>query len=724
MHQTLPRPQARALRAALPAAVILLSLIAAPSALRAAGALQYPPTERQEVVDDYFGTKVADPYRWLEASEDPKVQAWVDRQNALTTEYVAASGFRDAIKARLTELADYPKHGIPYERNGFFFSAHNSGLQNQFVHYVQKGLDGKARVLLDPNTLRADGTGSIDAFSLSRDARYLAYGVSWSGSDWQELYVRDVKTGKDLKDHIQHIKFTEPSWTTDGKGFFYSRQPAPGSVPAGDEHYYQKLYYHVLGQDPAKDRLLYERPDMKEAGFGPEVTEDGRYLVVQVWKGSAPETEILYMPLDGKTWELKPLRTGFDAAYEFLGAVGERFYLKTDRDAPRNRIVAVDPGRPEPENWTVVVPETRDVIEGAMMTNGKLAVSTLHNAHNLLHIYELDGTLFDQVELPTVGTVGFMSGLPGSEHFFFTFTSFVFPSTVYRYDFAARTVVEHGAPGIAVDRDAYVTRQVWCESKDGTKIPIFLAHRKDLCLDGTNPVLLYGYGGFNVTYTPTFSTSRLFWLENGGVYALAGLRGGGEFGEEWHSAGKLEKKQNVFDDYIAASEYLIDMGYTSPERLAIQGGSNGGLLTAAVELQRPELFGAVLVQVPVADMLRYHLFTVARFWIPEYGSSEDPEQFKFLHAYSPLHNVKPGTAYPATLITTADTDDRVHPGQAKKYAATLQAANASDKPILLRVETRAGHGGGKPISKQIEEQADIFSFLFRELGISPRYGAK
>jgi prolyl oligopeptidase len=699
----------------------LAALLLAGTAL--AGPFHYPETRKGTVVDDYFGTKVADPYRWLEDSESPEVRKWVEAENAYTRAYLDKTGDRGPIEKRLTELQNYERYGTPVERNGVLFYTYNSGLQNQSIWYVQDGLDGKPREFLDPNTLRDDGTAAVRDFSPSDDGRYVVYAVSYSGSDWEELHIREVATGKDLPGVIPNVKFTSPAWTADGKGFYYTHQPAPGTVPAGDEHYYMKVYHHDLGADPASDRLIYERPDMKEIIFDTEATDDGRWLVITASKGSADQDEVYVLPLDRPDATPTPLITGFDAAYRVIGTAGDRFLVRTNREAPRWRIVAVDPAHPEPSSWIEVVPQGADVIRSALVAGDRLVVATMHDAHSRLTLYALDGSSPHEVPLPTLGTIRMIRGRAGSNFLFFDFASFAYPSSVFRYDFEKGEAVAYRSPKVDFDASDFVVDQIWYESKDGTKVPMFLFHRKGIRLDGNNPTILYGYGGFNISETPFFSITPLFWVEQGGIFAVANLRGGGEFGEDWHHAGMLDKKQNVFDDFIAAARTLIDLGYTRTERLAIQGGSNGGLLVSAVEVQRPHLFGVVICQVPVADMLRYHRFTVARYWIPEYGSSENPKQFPFLYAYSPLQNVEPGVKYPATLITTADTDDRVHPGQVRKLAATFQADNVSDEPILLRVETRAGHGGGKPVAKRIEERADIFAFIFHEMGL-PLPGAK
>jgi prolyl oligopeptidase len=697
--------------------------ISAPSLLLAKG-FSYPNTRRTDQIDDYHGTRVADPYRWLEDSDSPEVKSWIDSENAFTRKYLERTELVNPIREQLKKRIDYVRYGIPDEENGVIFFTKNDGLQNQSPVYVQPGLRGEPRLLMDPNKLREDGTAAMTSRDVSPDAKYMAYCISLSGSDWQEMRVLDVATGQTLPDVLPNLKFSGASWTRDSKGFYYTRQPKAGTVAAGDEHYFPKLYYHRLGDDSERDAFIYDRPDMREAGLSPSVTDDGRFLVVTVWKGSAVQNEIYFAPLvSGQTApKLRSIFTGFDAAYDFIGSSGDRLYFNTDREAPNRKIVAMDVSKTKP-SMEPIIPESKDVITGASIVNHELWVETLHNAHSRLVAYKLDGTRIDDVQLPAIGSVSW-SGRPESDVVFVGFTSFLFPFTVYRFDFTNRTLVPVYEPHIDFDRAAYTTRQVWYESKDGTLVPMFLIHKKNIVLDGNNPVIMNAYGGFDISMTPYFSASRLFWLDQGGVLAVPNLRGGGEFGKAWHEAGMLEKKQNVFDDFIAAGEYLISNGYTSPKRLAIEGGSNGGLLTSAVETQRPDLFGAVIVQVPVADMLRYHLFTVARFWIPEYGSSDDPEQFKFLYTYSPLHHVKPGTNYPPTMVFTADSDDRVHPGQARKLAATLQADNASDHPMLISVETRAGHGGGKPISKVIDETADMYSFVMHELGMSLKNGDK
>jgi len=699
-----------------PLAAALAIAIVLPIAARAGSTLPYPQTKTVDQVDEFFGTKVNDPYRWLEDVDDPEVQAWVEAQNAVTHGYIEKIPYREQVAKRLTELLDYPRVGLPYEFGPWMFYSKNSGLQNQSVYYKQKGLNGTAETLLDPNTLSKDGTVSVSALSYSQDGKWMAYGLSQSGSDWQKLYVRETATNKDRSDVLDRCRFTSIAWLADGSGFYYSRYPDAGSVPKGDEEFWQRLYFHKLGDAQKKDRMVYERTDCKECGASAEVTDGGRWLIVHVWKGTAPENEIFVQRLQPAGGVLEPLFTGFDAGWNFIEASGDRLFFLTDKDAPRGRVVSVDmAGDRAPRT---VVAESGDVIGSAMLSNGHLVLSNIHNACSRMAVHDLDGKLLNEVKLPTLGTVAGLSGKPSDPDLYVSFTSFLFPTQNYRYDFKSGRLDLYQEATIDFDREAYVARQIFYESKDGTKVPMFLVHRRGIRLDGNNPTLLYGYGGFNQSMKPTFSTSRLMWLEQGGVFAMPNLRGGGEFGEEWHKAGTLERKQNVFDDFIAAAEWLVGHDYTRPDRLAIQGGSNGGLLTAACVLQRPDLFGVVLSQVPVIDMLRYHRFTIGAYWKPDYGDPENPDHFKALLAYSPAHNVKPGTRFPSMLITTADTDTRVHPMHAKKFAAAVQSANVSDKPTLLRVETKAGHGAGKPTSKQIEEAADIYSFTMDRVGLT------
>jgi prolyl oligopeptidase len=676
--------------------------------------MNIPPTRRDETQDNYHGTIVVDPYRWLEDATSAETQAWSEAQNALARAYLDALPARGRIQARYTELMNYPKYGVPRKKGERYYFSKNSGLQNQAVLYMQQPLGAESKLVLDPNTLSSDGTVALTNQAFSQDGRLLAYGTSSSGSDWQELRIRDVDSGTDYDDVIRWCKFTGIAWRHDDTGysFYYSRFPQPGTVPQEDQTNFNKVYWHKVGTTQDEDVLVYERPDQKELAFDPFITDDEQYLLLHVWHGTDPKNRVYYREVASDAPFVRLLDEA-DASYNFIGNDGPLFYFQTDLEAPRGRIVAIDIRQPERENWRELVPEQEDVIAFSLMVNSQFVIAFMHHAHHVLHIYETDGSFVRDIALPTLGSIAGISGKQTDTELFFSFTSFLYPPSVYRYDFTDQTLSLLYGTEVKFDPSNYTTQQVFYSSKDGTRVPMFLIHKKDLVLDGNNPVLLYGYGGFNVSLTPSYSTNINLWVEHGGVYAVANLRGGNEYGEEWHQAGMLEKKQNVFDDFIAAAEWLIANKYTNSSRLAITGGSNGGLLVAACMLQRPELYGAVVCRVPVIDMLRYHRFTVGRYWIPEYGNAEQSEEhFRFLYAYSPLHNIKPGTVYPPTLIMTADTDDRVVPAHSKKFTATLQVANGSNNPILLRLEMKAGHGLGKPTAKIIEEESDVLAFLF------------
>jgi prolyl oligopeptidase len=677
----------------------------------------YPPARKSDVVTDYFGTKVADPYRWLEDEDSPETIGWVNAENELTRSFLDAVPARAKIEKRIKELWNYPRYSLPYKKGDRYFFSKNDGLQNQSVLYMQKSLDGEAVVVIDPNKLSEDGTVALTNQAYSRDGTLLAYGLSSSGSDWQEIRIRDIDRGRDFDEVIKWCKFSSIAWKHDKSGFYYNRFPAEGEVAPEDRNNYNRVYWHKLGTPQSEDVLVYERPEEKELGFAPMITEDGKYLLLYVYHGTDDRNGIYYREVasDGP---FKVLIDVGEAEFSPIDNIGSTFYIQTDLDAPRGRILAVDITKPDRKNWREVIPQQEDVLDFVSMVNDRLVTAYMHDAHHVLKIFDVDGRFVREIELPGIGSVRGLSGKREDKEMFFGFASFLFPYTAYRYDFEKDEVSVFRKAEIDFDASQYVTRQVFATSKDGTRIPLFITHKRGMKLDGSNPTLLYGYGGFNIGLTPYFSVSILPWLESGGVYVLACLRGGDEYGEEWHKAGMLGNKQNVFDDFIAAAEYLIAEGYTSSKKLAIMGGSNGGLLVAACMIQRPDLYGAVVCRVPVTDMLRYHKFTVGRYWVPEYGNAEEnPEHFKFLYAYSPLHNVKTGTVYPPILVTTADTDDRVVPMHAKKFVATLQAASGGENPILLRVETKAGHGGGKPTSKRIEEMADIYAFLFETLDI-------
>jgi prolyl oligopeptidase len=691
--------------------VLILTLLGA-----TAGAIEYPPAARVDQVDDYHGTKVADPYRWLEDADSPATKAWVAAENRLTFGWLEGIPARSRIKARLTELWDYEKFGIPFREGGRYFFSRNPGLQNQSAIYVQDSLESAPRLLLDPNQLSPDGTVALGGMSVSENGRLVAYALSTSGSDWMEWKVRDVDTGKDLDDHIQWSKFSGASWTHDGKGFFYGRYDEPGAAQFRDVNYFQKLCYHRIGEPQSKDDLVYHRPDQKEWGFDGQVTEDGRWLVIEVRKGSDPLRQVFYRDLAAPDSKVVELVTGFDAAYDVVGNDGPVLWLRTDQAAPRGRVIAVDITRGAAERREVI-PQAAEALQEASVVGDRFIATYLKDAHTVVRVFRLDGALQGEVELPGLGTAAGFHGKRRDNETFYSFTSFTTPPTIYRLELPAVKSSVFRSPRTAFRSEDSQTRQVFYSSKDGTRVPMFLTHKKGLTPDGKSPTILFGYGGFKIPMTPSYSPAVAGWLEMGGVYALPNLRGGGEYGEEWHRAGTKEKKQNVFDDFIAAAEWLIENRITSRERLAIFGGSNGGLLVGACMTQRPDLYAAALPAVGVMDMLRYQKFTIGWAWVSDFGSSDDPKEFQALYRYSPLHNIRPGVAYPATLITTADHDDRVVPLHSFKFAATLQAAQGGQAPVLIRIETKAGHGAGKPTSKLIEEAADRWAFLTKALGM-------
>jgi prolyl oligopeptidase len=701
-------------------AAALFGFGSAPAAAQSCAAtgtpLSYPVAKKVDQTDDYHGTKVADPYRWLEDANSLETKAWVDAENKVTQSWLAQIPQREAIRQRLTQLWNYERYSVPYKEGGRYFFSRNDGLQNQSVLYTMTSLSDTPRLLLDPNTLATDGTVALAGTAVSPDGKLLAYSTAASGSDWNEIRVRDVDTGKDLPDHIQWVKFSSTAWTRDGKGFFYSRYDAPKeATKLADVNYFQKLYFHKLGTPQEADVLVYDRPDEKEWGFGATTTDDGRYLLITATKGTAPKYRIFYKDLSKPDSKVTPLIDNFDAGYDFIDNVGSVFYFATDRNAPRKRIVAIDIKKPQESNWKTIVPEGPQTLVSSHMVNKQLINEYLADARSVVKVTDLKGKQLREIALPGIGSVSGFGGKQGDTETFFSFTSFTTPTTIYRLDMKSGASAVFRQPKVAFNPADYETRQQFYTSRDGTKVPMFIVSKKGIKLDGSNPTYLYGYGGFNVSMTPGFSPANLAWMEMGGVYVMANLRGGGEYGEAWHEAGTKLKKQNVFDDFIGAAEWLVNNKLTSPSKLAIGGGSNGGLLVGAAMTQRPELFGAAIPQVGVMDMLRFHKFTIGWAWTSDYGSSENPDEFKALVKYSPLHNLKPGTCYPATMITTADHDDRVVPAHSFKFAATAQAAQAGGNPVIIRIDTKAGHGAGKPTSKQIEEVADRWGFLSRAL---------
>jgi prolyl oligopeptidase len=683
--------------------------------------LAYPVTRQTNQMDDYHGVTVADPYRWLEDDNAPETKVWVEAQNRVTFAYLESIPQREPLRQRLTRLWNFERYGTPFRQGGRYFYSRNDGLQNQSVVYTLPALDAEPSVLLDPNTLSADGTVALSSYAISDDGLLMAYGLASAGSDWQEIKVRDVRTARDRPDVVKWVKFSGPSWTKDGRGFFYSRydEPAP-DARLTKVNYFHKLYHHRLGTPQAEDRLVYHRPDQKEWGFAGRVTDDGRYLIITATQGTDPRNRVLYVDLEQPDWSVRELLMEFDASYDFIDNDGPVFWFFTDLNAPRGRVIAVDVTRPERSAWREVIPESADALKAVNVVNESFVCSYLKDARSQVKVFGLDGRFQREIELPGLGSASGFGGKRQDTETFYSFTSFTTPGTVFRHDLKAGRSTLFRQPKVDFAPADYETKQVFYASKDGTRVPMFLTHRKGLVPDGRTPTLLYGYGGFNIPVTPAFRVANLAWMELGGIYAVANLRGGGEYGEEWHQAGTKLRKQKVFDDFVAAAEWLVANRYTSPHKLAIAGGSNGGLLVGAALNQRPDLFGAALPDVGVMDMLRFHKFTIGWAWTSDYGSAEDPDQFRALRAYSPLHNIRPGTRYPAVLITTADHDDRVVPAHSFKYAATLQAAQAGRAPVLIRIETKAGHGAGKPTTKQIAEAADKLAFLVMTLDMDVR----
>jgi len=691
-----------------------------------AQSLQYPDTKRVDQTDNYFGTSVPDPYRWLEDDKSPQTAEWVQAENKVTFDYLSKIPYREKVKDRLSALLNYPKYSSPFRRGDTYFFFKNDGLQNQSVLYVQKGLDGKPEVLLDPNTFSADGTSRLINFSLSRDGKYAAYSVSTGGSDWEDCFVMEVAAKRKLPDTLNWLKFTGMSWA--GDGFFYSRYDAPEKgKELSSRNSNHKVYYHKVGTSQSEDKLVYEDASSPYSLFFVGTTEDERFAVLSASDGAGGKqgNAIYYRDLSKSEKGFTPIVGEIgEFQYGVIDNIGEKLLIQTNDHAPNNKLVLVDPQNPSPNNWKTVVPEKPEPLQSASTSGGKLFLTYLKDVVTYAYVYNLDGKLENEVKMPGLGTAGGFSGLKDDKFTFYVFTSNTYPPTIFRYDIATRKSTLFRAPEIPGYNAAdYLTDQVFYNSKDGTKVPMFIIHKKGITLNGNNPTLLYAYGGFNITISPGFSSLLLALLEQGFVYASANIRGGGEYGEKWHLAGTKLHKQNVFDDFIAAAEYLISKKYTSRDKLAIQGASNGGLLMGAMETQRPDLFKAIIAQAGVLDMLRFQKFTIGGAWIPDYGSSDNEQEFRALYAYSPLHNIKPGIKYPATLITTADHDDRVVPAHSFKYAATLQKDQGGSAPILIRIDTNSGHGASST-TKAIEQTADIYSFLFYNLGVSPKYPAR
>lgn len=711
---------------AMKGAMLPILFLAATSSLFAMpDRIKYPPTRKSDVVEDHFGSLVHEPFRWLEDTDSPETRVWIEAQNKLTFGYLGSVRERKTVKARITQLWNYERFGIPVLEGGKYFYMRNTGLQNQSVLFVADSLEAEPRELLDPNEFSKDGTIALASWSPSPDGKYLAYAMQSGGSDWMEWKVRDVETGKDLTDHVKWSKFSGASWAADSGGFFYSRydEPKPGEELSG-VNFYQKLYYHKLGAPQAEDVLVYERPDQKEWGFAGIATEDGRYLVIQVWRGTERKSAVFYKRLDVDDSEVVELLPNFDAEYSYVANDGPIMYFQTNLDAPLSKLIAIDTDNQAPQNWKTIIPESIYNLEEVSSVGGKFFARYLRDAHSVVRIYSRTGESEGTIRLPGLGTAAGFGGRDRNKETFYAFTSFTTPNTIFRYDIEGAASTVFRRPKVDFEATKYQTRQVFATSKDGTKIPMFITFKRGIVLDGRNLTLLTGYGGFAISLTPWFSVANLVWMEMGGVFCVANLRGGGEYGEEWHQAGMKEKKQTVFDDFIACAEWLIANKYTSPSRLVIEGGSNGGLLIGAVLNQRPDLFGAALPSVGVMDMLRFHKFTIGWAWTSEYGSPDNEEDFQTLFAYSPLHNIQPGGRYPAVLVTTGDHDDRVVPGHSFKYAAAMQSAQAGEAPILIRIETRGGHGGGKPTWMIIDEYTDRYAFVLKALNfkLPPTFG--
>ena len=700
------------------------ALIMIPTFLAAQGSgpLKYPVAAKGPVVEDHFGHQIADPYRWLEDPNSADTRTWVEAENAVTAGYLAQIPERAKIHERLTALWNYERYSPPSKEGPWYIVARNDGLQNQAVVYKMRSPDAAPEILIDPNTLSSDGTVALGSMHFTDDGKYMAYSLQASGSDWLEWHVRDVASSKDLPDIVKWSKFTGAAWLKGGSGFFYGRfdQPKEGEALTAVNKF-QKIYFHALATTQDHDTLVFEKKDQPDWGFSADVTEDGRFLVIYQSEGTRPENRVFVKDLSTPGGEIRPFLDKFDAEYAVVGNDGETFYVQTDKDAPRRRLVAIGLGASDEASWKTVVPEAsgRDVLTSTGMVNNQFVTQWMTDAHEVVKIFGLDGRLDRDVALPAIGSVGGFTGKRKDAEGFYGFSSFAYPGVVYRYDFKTGTSTVFKQPKVAFQPSDFETVQVFYPSKDGTKIPMFLTYKKGLKKDGSNPTYLYGYGGFNISLPPAFSPALIAWMEMGGIFAQPNLRGGGEYGKEWYDAGRLKNKQNVFDDFIAAGTYLIAERYTSTPKLAIAGGSNGGLLVGACLTQRPDLFGAALPAVGVMDMLRFHKFTIGWAWTSDFGSPDEKDAFETLLKYSPLHNIKPGTSYPPTLITTSDHDDRVAPAHSFKFAAALQAAQAGPAPVLIRIETKAGHGAGKPTTKIIDERADMYAFLVKSLHMTP-----
>ncbi len=701
--------------------ITILSTMLITAQSQKTNSIVYPDAKKLDSVDIYFGNEVKDPYRWLEDDNSEETAQWVAEENKITKNYLESIPFRSSLEERLTKIWNYPKYGVPFNKGDKYFFFKNDGVQNQSVLYIQNSLDDEPKVLLDPNTLSEDGTVALSSMGISKDGQYLAYGISRGGSDWNEIYVMNIKTGETLKDHINWVKFSGISWK--GDGFFYSSydEPKEGDELSGQNQFH-KVYYHTLGTTQNEDLLIFEDKDNALRNFYAYLTEDEKFLIIgetESTSGNALYAAKLHQLTDIK---FTKIAEGFDYDYSVIDNIGDELLMITNHLAPNKKLVTTRFDNADPEKWKDIIPEKENVLQGASLVGEYLFTQYLKDASSKAYFYTIDGKLVRELKLPAIGTLSGFNGEKNKNTAFYGFTSFTFPSSVYKYDVAkGNSEIMHSSE-VDFSPEKYVTDQVFYESKDGTKVPMFIVHKKGLKMDGSNPTMLYAYGGFNISLTPSFSISRSAFIEQGGIYVMANLRGGGEYGEEWHEAGTKLKKQNVFDDFIYAAKYLIKNNYTSSEKLAIIGGSNGGLLVGACMTQQPELFKVAIPIVGVMDMLRYHNFTIGWAWAADYGRSDDSEEmFKYLYGYSPLHNIKKGVNYPATLAITADHDDRVVPAHTFKFMAELQEKNGGKNPVLVRIETKAGHGAGKPTAKQISEAADMYSFIMFNLGMKPKF---
>ncbi|MBX7053879.1 MAG: prolyl oligopeptidase family serine peptidase [Pyrinomonadaceae bacterium] len=685
------------------------------SGVPAQGKFDYPKPRRGDQVDEYHGTKVADPYRWMEDTDSAETQSWIEAENKLTDAYLATIPEREKIKNRLTEIWNYERYSSPSKIGNYYIYSKNDGLQNQSVLYKTNSINDEGSVFFDPNKIKADGTAALNGSSFTDDGRLWAYGVSIAGSDRTEWKVMDVATGRLLPDTLSPNRQGGVSWLSDNSGFFYSRFPdATAGAELKSQNFYQKLYFHKLGTPQSDDQVVYERPDNKEYFVGGDVSEDGNWLIITVGKGTERMNMVYFKSLSRSDSPIVPLITDLKNSWSFIGNDGPVFYFRTDKDAARGKVVSRNV-LDRSMIWRDVIPESADTLNGVQFINNQFVLNYMKDAYTKIKIYETNGSFVRDVELPGIGSAGGFGGKRSDFETFYTYSSYNAPPTIYQYDMRTGKSKLFRQAKVKFDPTKYEVKQVFYSSKDGTKVPMFITYKKGTKLNGKNPTILYGYGGFNIAQTPGFSVSRIAWMEMGGVYAVACIRGGSEYGKTWWEGGSRLKKQNVFDDFIAAGEYLINSKYTSKKKLAIQGGSNGGLLVGAVLNQRPDLFAAALPAVGVMDMLRFTKFTIGWAWTSDYGSPDDPTDFKAMYAYSPYHNAKPGTKYPATLVTTADHDDRVFPAHSFKYTAAMQFAQKGNAPVLIRIETKAGHGAGKPTSKQIQELADIYGFLVKNL---------